>query len=179
MIKYVAFLRGINVSGQKIIKMDALKEMLTLPGFKNVRTYIQSGNVLFQTNEADPNILIQKIEKKLLKDLGYSVSVVIRTLDEINEVISNNPFTNLAEDDNRKISVTFLSALPEQEKANNLPKKTEENDELHIRNKEIYLLYVSYGESKLSNSFFEKKLALTATTRNWATINKIAALLQQ
>ena len=175
-MRYIAFLRGINVSGYKIIKMEALNQYFVLLGYANVVTYIQSGNVLFDTSETDTEKLRTQIEEHLQNQLGYLVSVILRTIPEIKEVIRLNPFINLPEDDTRKLSVVFLSGLPTQEKIMLLPSKSGEQDELCMIGKEVYILYQAYNNSKLSNAFFEKKLSQIATTRNWATINKIIGL---
>lgn len=175
MNRYIAFLRGINVSGQKLIKMDELKRYFQLPGFENVVAYIQSGNVLFSTNETDVPLLNKLIEDTLQSKLGYKVSIIIRILKDIEGIIANNPFKELMNNDNRKLSVTFLSDFPKDEKITELPIKSG-NDELCLIKKEVYILYESYGNSKLSNTFIEKKLGVSATTRNWATLNKIVSM---
>src|SRR5476649_968641 len=116
MKRYVAFLRGINVAGQKLIKMELLREIISMPGFKNVVTYIQSGNVAFDAKETDTDLLREKIEKKLLKDLGYEIPVVVRSVDELRVVIANNPFDKIGENNKTTIYVNFLGTVPAKEK---------------------------------------------------------------
>lgn len=174
MIRYVAFLRGINVSGQKLIKMEALRQYFDLPGFQNVVTYIQSGNVLFDTKEADADKLLMKIEKQLAKQLGYEVPVVIRSLDEIKDVIKKNPFQKeMAE---RKLYVHFLSGAPDKALHSSLEPYKSAGEDYKIIGKEMYFLAPGMGNSKLTNTLIERKLAVTATARNWATVNKVLAL---
>jgi uncharacterized protein (DUF1697 family) len=165
-------LRGINVSGHKLIKMEALRQHFEAPGIKNIVTYIQSGNVLFDTLETEESLLREKVEKQLSAKLGYPVPAIVRSLDNIKSVIANNPFGE-ADDDGRKIYVTFLSAPPAPALHQLLDNYKGGAEELKIINREVYLLLSNYGNTKLTNSLVEKKLGVAATTRNWATINKI------
>src|SRR5690349_4856769 len=107
-MRYVAFLRGINVSGQKIIKMEELREHFKQPGFSNIATYIQSGNVLFDTKETDAETLRAKIEKNLAKKLGYSVTVIIRSQAELEEITKTCPFSDTELTGKAKIYITML-----------------------------------------------------------------------
>ena len=176
MKRYIAFLRGINVSGQKLIKMDALKQHFDMPGFKNITTYIQSGNVLFDTQETDDTLLREKVEKQLLEKLGYEVPVIVRSLNDIKNVIANNPYGEPKTGDTRKLYITFLSGIPPGSLHSALDAYKNEPEELKIINREVYLLLASYGTTKLTNALIEKKLGVAATTRNWATVNKILEL---
>ncbi|MCD6010554.1 MAG: hypothetical protein K0Q79_416 [Flavipsychrobacter sp.] len=174
MIRYVAFLRGINVSGQKLIKMEALRQYFELPGFKNIVTYIQSGNVLFDSKETDADKLVVKIEKQLAKQLGYEVPVVIRSLDEIKDVIRKNPFQKEMEE--RKLYVHFLSGAPDKALHSSLEAYKSAGEDYKIIGKEMYFLAPGMGNSKLTNTLIERKLGVTTTARNWATINKVLTL---
>ena len=176
MKRYAAFLRGINVSGQKLIKMELLKEMMAMPGVKNVVTYIQSGNIAFDAKEADNEQLALKIEKKLHKDLGYHVPVVVRSIEELNEVIAANPFNKQEDGDKRKLYVNFLDKAPEQGAHTLLLPYATADEELAIVNKELYLLLPGAGNTKLNLSLIEKKLGVTATARNWNTVNKMITM---
>jgi uncharacterized protein (DUF1697 family) len=176
MKRYVAFLRGINVSGHNIIKMEQLREMLLLPGFKNLITYIQSGNVAFDAKETDTDVLRKKIGKKLLKDLGYEVTTIVRSVEELQSVIANNPFATVQEADKRKLYITFLEAIPDSERMKLLNIALAAGEEFRLVGRELYILTPAYGETKFSNNFIEKKLGLRATTRNSATVNKMTQL---
>ena len=175
MPKYIAFLRAINVGG-RVVKMDALKQHFAMPGFKNIATYIQSGNVVFDHTNTDTEILTKKIEQKLHKELGYEVKTLLRTPADIESVIKNNPFSNHAED--MALHVTFLSAIPDPELLTQLISMQIESEKFNCIDNILYVLVKKgkYGESKFSNNFIEKKLKLSATTRNWATVNKMLAL---
>ncbi|KPV55837.1 hypothetical protein QJ48_31120 [Paenibacillus sp. A3] len=174
---YVAMLRGINVSGQKIIKMDRLKSIFESMQLQEVSTYIQSGNVIFQTTETDKIVLRGRIESTLKESLGYDIPVVIRSNDELDEVVRRNPFavTELLEDE--KVYVTFLASQPTAEAVEHFESYNNDVDDFRVLNREVYILSrKGYGKSLFSNNFVEKKLKVAATTRNWETVNKLADL---
>jgi len=174
---YLAMLRGINVSGHKPVKMDKLRASFEKLGFRNVSTYVQSGNVIFDTERGSEAQLQAKIEKQISVDFDISVPVVLRAANELGEIIKRNPFTEDARLDHSKLHVTFLS-LPGPAKARELilPLAVP-GEQLHANGREIYLYCPhGYGISKLSNTAIEKKLAVRATTRNWKTVNALFAL---
>lgn len=173
---YISMLRGINVSGQKKIIMEGLKKLYESLGFKKVQTYIQSGNVIFQSTEADSSSVIQKIEKKITKVYGFEVSVLIRTPKELCQVIARIPFTK---QEAEKSYVTFLSDVPVEVPTDEINKAKNSSEKFKIIGKEIYFYCpTGYGKTKLSNNFFEKKLKLSATTRNWNTVNKLLEIAE-
>jgi uncharacterized protein (DUF1697 family) len=174
MPSYVAFLRGINVSGQKIIKMTELCRMFQDMGFKKVKTYIQTGNVIFDTASANTKTLTSKIEKDLQKQLGYKVTVVLRTIPEIETILTNNPFKKLKLKDNERIYITLLSGVPTSAAIAELGSVQSDVDTLMVQKSEVYILCRGgYGESVFSNNLVEKKLNLSATTRNLNTMVKV------
>lgn len=174
MITYISMLRGINVSGQKKIKMEELKKLYESLGFKNVQTYIQSGNVIFDFSDTNISKLINKIEQKIKKSFNFDVPVLIRTKNDLQKLIANNPFTKK---DSSKLYVTFLSDTPIKSPLDEITKIKDKSEEFIISGKEIYLFYPNgYGRSKLTNNYFERKLKLSATTRNWKTVNKLLEL---
>ncbi|RKN82149.1 DUF1697 domain-containing protein [Paenibacillus ginsengarvi] len=174
---YIALLRGINVSGQKLIKMDRLKEMFETMPVRNVRTYIQSGNVVFTAEETDTERLRLLIESKLREALGYGVDVVVRTKEELERAIAGNPFGGEEAAGEAKLYVSFLSGEPEPAAAERLASLRSEVDEYRLIGCEAYILCRErYGQSLFSNNFLEKKLGVLATTRNWRTVNKLAAM---
>ncbi len=171
---YISMLRGINVSGQKMIKMDALKMMYDGLGFKNSRTFIQSGNVVFESSNVKPSALEEKIQKEIAKTFGFEVPVIIRLKDEMQIAIKKNPFLKKDID---HLYVTFLSAEPSSIPLDELNKVGTEKEEFIISGKEIYLFYPNgYGRTKLTNAVFERKLRVTATTRNWKTVNSLVEI---
>ena len=176
MKRYVAFLRGINVNGQKMIRMDALKDILRLPGFTNLVTYIQSGNVAFDATESDTAILRRTIESRLADSLGYPVPVIVRSVDELKQVIAANPFPPADNNSKLTIYVTFLADEPSADGIAAIMPFAGTGEQLIFKHKEAYMLAESYGNSKLNIALFERKLATTATARNWNTINKMVTL---
>ena len=178
MNKYISILRGINVSGQKKIKMSDLKSLYELLDFQNVVTYIQSGNVIFDASVENTDELKITIEKAIEEKYKFHVPVEIRTNHEIENIINNCPFgsVNLAEDGS-KVLVTFLSSEPQEEMALDIQKYVVVPEKLVVRGKEVYLYCPNgYGKSKLSNTFLEKKLNVVATTRNWKSVYKLHEL---
>lgn len=174
----LAMLRGINVSGQKKVPMAELKQLFEDMKFKNTRTYIQSGNVVFESKETDEAVLSKKIGKKILEKFGFEVPVVIRTAEEIATVLKKNPFLKekgVAED---RLYVSFLAEIPAKELLEKIKVPDGTSDRFIISGKEVYLYCPGgYGETKLSNNFFESKLKVKATTRNWRTTNELIKLM--
>lgn len=168
---YISMLRGINVSGQKKVSMEELRKLYESLRLKSVRTYIQSGNVVFQHPDTDTAKLASKIEEKIKQYFDFDVSVLIRTKNEFQAVIENNPFRNK---DPGKIHVTFMSDGPTGIQVDDINKVKERSEGFSIYGKQIYLFCPNgYGKSKLSNTFFERKLKVTATTRNWKTVSAL------
>ena len=175
---FISILRGINVSGQKKILMYELKSLYESLKFKDVITYIQSGNVIFKSSAQLSDLaMAAKIEKAIYKKYGFEVPVIIRSQDEIQKIISTNSFLKEKDIDEKKLHVIFLSDIPAKENIESIKSENYLPDQFIISGKEIYLhIPASYGETKLSNNFFEKKLKVTATTRNWNTVNKLLEL---
>ena len=154
MQKFIALLRGINVSGKNLIKMETLRSVLQSEGFQHVKTYIQSGNILFDTNDFAEKKQAKKIQEIIKKEFGFEVPVLVLNIKFLNLLVENNPFKN---DDSKNKSfwhLTLLDATP-------------------------YIdLYCpsGYGQTKLTNNFWESKLKLPATTRNWKTLEKLIDL---
>ncbi len=174
---FLSILRGINVSGQKKIQMMDLKILYEELNFKQVTTYIQSGNVIFKNENA--NDLSKRIEQKIFEKYNFNVPVVIRTSDEIQNIIVENPFLREKDIDSSKLYFIFLAEKPAQEDIDKIKKKDYAPDTFYISGKEIYL-YCANGYSKtiLNNNFFENKLKVIATTRNWRTTNELASIIK-
>ncbi len=157
--------------------MEALRECYESLGFRKVRTYIQSGNVIFEHRNTDTSDLARKIEKEVKDDFGLDVCIIIRTKKEMSRVIENNPFVGL---DGSKVHVTFLSAEPASIPTREIDAAKDRAENFSISGNEVYLFCPNgYGKTKLSNSFFEKQLETFATTRNWATVNHMYALANE
>ena len=171
---YIALLRGINVSGQKIIKMDELRESLKQLDFAKTQTYIQSGNIIFSCKKTDHLILETKISKLILENWDFEVPVIIRELEELIKIKNGNPFLKDEGIDTSKLHVTFLSNTPKKESINGLSNFKNPSEQFKIIEKEMYFYFPNgVGKSKLTNKLFERKLSVICTSRNWRTVNKL------
>jgi uncharacterized protein (DUF1697 family) len=171
MAKYVAFLRAINVGGHAVIKMADLKQMFESAGLENVQTYIQSGNVIFESDEGDAGALEKRIESQLEKAAGSRIRLFVRTRRELQSIVNKSPF---AAADGETVHVAFLSKRPDQKSRQALLSLKSEADDFAIREREVYNLRHDRENSIFSNNFVEKVLGLPATTRNLTTLRKIA-----
>lgn len=178
MTTYISILRGINVSGQKKILMADLKALYEKIGFNNVQTYIQSGNVVFDyTGDKSILAIAEMIEHSIDKKYNFQVPVLVKQADDLISTIKNNPFTEEVAVDPSRVAVTFLENQPTAENLKKLEGVEYPPDRFIIDGENIYIhCPKSYGNSKLSNNFFEKKLKVRATTRNWKTINKLVEM---
>lgn len=177
MEKYISILRGINVGGQRKVPMSQLKSLYEDLGFKKVLTYIQSGNVIFRSDKNSGHSLEQIIEKKISETLNLDVPVIIRQLPEIGNILTNNPFIKIKGIDIGKLHTTFLNEIPGREVLLNIKKYDYSPDKFFIKDKDVFLYCPGgYGKTRLSNNFFEYKLQVKATTRNWKTVNKLFEL---
>lgn len=171
---YIALLRGINVGGHKIIKMDQLRKAFGDLGFEDVATYVQSGNVVFKAPAKISGDLAKKIEEMLLRRFSMEVPVIVRGSEEIGEVATNNPFLKESGIDAGKLHVTFLSQAPQKTAVKGLDAIPAGADQFRCQGKEIYLYCPNgFAGTKLSINAFEKVLGVGATTRNWNTVNKL------
>jgi uncharacterized protein (DUF1697 family) len=175
---FIALLRGINVSGQNMIKMEALKGLFEVLGLRGARTYLQSGNVVFDCPGGESAELKAKITAGIAERLGFRVPVIVRAADELSAVLAGNPFINDRKLDPAGLYVTFLQGVPQVDLASGLAAPAgDPADEFILRNREVYLSCPNgYGRTKLNNTFFEKKLKTTATTRNWKTVTALCEM---
>lgn len=173
MTRYIALLRGINVGGKKKILMKDLKEIFRELGFNNIQTYVQSGNVIFDSQKDISTAKLENnIKNAIKKAYDFEVTVIIRTPPRLKKIISKNPFEPGAGD----IKQNYLVFLNEHPKAEDISELENLNsaDEFKIDEDHIYVKYASkYSDSKLNNNFFENKLGVSASTRNWQTVLKL------
>jgi uncharacterized protein (DUF1697 family) len=166
---YIALLRGINVSGQKKIKMAELRNLLTEAGLTQVQTYLQSGNVVFQSESSEK--ASEKIERCIMEHYGYQVKVLLTTPDALGQIVAENPFS---EQDTKLLYVTFLAEDPAPELLEKLQAVDYSPETFVFKDNIIYTFAANgYGRAKLNNNFLEKKLKVAATTRNWKTVNAL------
>ncbi len=180
MTVYIALLRGINVGGKNIIKMADLKQVFESIGLCEVKTYIQSGNVLFKSDETE-DILCNKIENEIEAVLGISTKVILRKSTELEQIILNCPFSNdeITEAETlSKVECLYVALLkhdPLKEKIECIDVYRSESDKYQVIGREVYLLFHhSIRNSKLANNLH--KLNVPTTVRNWKTLSKLSAL---
>ena len=177
MSRRIAILRGINVGGKRKILMADLRGLFEKMKFSNISTYIQSGNVFFNVKSEPNNLeLSQKIEEAIKKEFGLEVPVIVRTPKEIEVAINQNPFYQ-SNSDITSLHLTFLQEKPTEENRQTTAAYNYEPDQFLIEGKEVFIYCAGkYHRSKLTNNFFEKKLKVRATTRNWKTVLKLLEL---
>jgi len=175
MITYIAFLRAINVGGQKLIKMEVLRRIFESLGLKNVRTYIQSGNIVFASTSTNSTALTRKIEQKLKEVTGHEVTVILRKFSEIEVLVKQNPFRKIKPGSDGVLFVVFLSAMPTTKPKLPLVSKPENLEVLTIKDGAAFVVSrrKKNGLFGYPNNFVEKQLGVSGTTRNWSTVNKI------
>ena len=177
---YIAMLRGINIGPHKRIKMERLRESFEELGFDQVKTYIQSGNVVFKVAKTTPTELCRKIEERLLKDFGFSVSVILRTREQVGKVIRGNPLLKEKGIDPAKLHVAFLSDAPKAVSLVKLETITLAPDRACCLGKELYLYFPNgVSGSSLWKHPLDRVLMVTATMRNWNTVNQLHAIAQE
>lgn len=170
----IAFLRGINVSGHNKIKMSDLKNALENSGFIDVTTYIQSGNLVLKST-IDPSHVAEKVEAVIEEEFGFEVPVLISTAEEVESILKKNPFFKETETKNLYFALPF--SKPDKDLMANLDPEAYPNEEFHISENCIYLnCKLGAGKAKLNNNLIERKLKLTATTRNRRTLQKLVEL---
>lgn len=171
---YIALLRGINVGGHGKVPMEKLRALCEGLGCEQVKTFIQSGNVVFKAAKCDPGTLSAKIEKKIVAELGFAVTVVTRTADELGKVIEANPFVTESRAEPAKVHVAFLSEAPTAEAVKALKIKTCDSEQARCSGREVYLYYRDgMGRAKMTGAVIERVLGVKATARNWNTVTKL------
>jgi uncharacterized protein (DUF1697 family) len=174
---YVALLRGINVGGKNMLPMKDLVGLCTDAGCGEVKSYIQSGNLVFRAKSALAPRLPDLIEKAISDQFGIRVPVVVRSADELRRVAKGNPFLRAGADAGI-LHVAFLSDLPKPASVAALDPNRSPPDQFTVRGREIYLQCPNgIGRTKLTNQYFDSKLGLTSTVRNWNTVLKLLELV--
>lgn len=178
---YVAFLRGVNVGGKKPIRMKQLAEVLTAAGFRNVRTFIASGNVIFETSAKDPARLGRKMEKHLLKAFGCETTVIIRNVDDLRAIVKRNPFKKPTPSANEMLFVTFLASPAPVKPKLPLRSKTENMEVIALTDGAAFIVArrKKTGWFGFPHTFAEKEFKVPTTTRNWTTVVKIVAAAEK
>ena len=172
---YIAFLRGINVGGHKLIRMAELVRIFSAAGCKNVRTFQQAGNVIFESRSASPKNLTRKIEAALEKDLGYHVPVVLRSLDELQRMVKRDRFKKFAEEKEVMLCVVFLAESPQSKPRLPIISTTENVEIFEIADGAAFAVTrrKKNGWFGYPHAVVEKHLAVVGTTRQWKSFQKI------
>lgn len=174
MTTYISILRGINVGGKNKIKMDALKKSYETIGFQYIRTYIQSGNVIFEFNDTLISTLEELISSQIKKDFGFDIPIIVLTKNKLQKIIELNPFSKQVGLDDSFMHVTFFATPIKTNDTEGFEAKKQIDEQFKITEDAIYLVCPNgYSNTKLSNNFIEKRLKTTATTRNWKTTNEL------
>ncbi|MGA2590042.1 MAG: DUF1697 domain-containing protein [Bryobacteraceae bacterium] len=174
---HVALLRGINVGGKNKLPMKDLVEMFGAAGCSGVQAFIQSGNVIFRPPSGAAARLPELITAQIAKRFGYRIPVQLRTLEQMGDVIRNNPFlqAGVAE---TELQVLFLADMPAPRGVQSLDPGRSSPDTFIVRGQEVYLrLPNGMGRTKLTNQYFDSKLGTTSTARNWRTVTKLFELM--
>lgn len=178
-MKFVALLRGINVSGQKLIKMADLKMCFEQAGFQQVQTYIQSGNIIFLHPDSHQSELEIQIESLLFKSYGFKITTIVKQLHDLEKAIDENPFLKDVSKDQTCIYFAFFKGILEVENIIKLQQKLLLPEEYVITKNTIHF-YVpkGYGKSKMNNNYFESVLKTKSTSRNLKTVMRLIDLLK-
>jgi len=180
MTTHLALLRGINVSGHNMIKMEALKTTLEAIGFENVQTYIQSGNVFVDTEEENPAKVGFLIKQEIFKVFGHEVPIVVIGKADLEACLKNNPFLKEKDIDIKKLYVAFVSIALRSDSINDLKISQFKPDEASIDENRIFIKYaVGAGKTRFDQKYIEKKLNLIATIRNWNTVTQLLKMYEE
>jgi uncharacterized protein (DUF1697 family) len=172
---YISLLRGINVLGHKRVEMTRLREMFEGMGFEQVRTYIQSGNVVYKAGRSTTLALSRKIEKRMMAEFGFSALVLTRTAEELGRAIAGNPFVKEGKSAPSNVFIGFMAETPDGDAIKRLRARAAKAERMHCCDKEIYVYYVDgMGKARLlTHTVVERVLAVSVTMRNWNTVSQL------
>lgn len=177
---YIALLREINVGPHKRMKMEKLRASCEALGFKNVQTYIQSGNVVCQAGKLSSEAAAKKIETRIVKDFGFSADVIARTGDEMKQIVSGNPLLKEPGGDTSKLHVVFLSDVPGAESIKKLEAIVKPPDKVRHKGKEIYFYFPNgVSGSSIWKHNLDRVLGISGTMRNWKTVNTLYEMAEE
>ena len=175
----ITLLRGVNVGGHNMIKMEALRTLYESLKLRDPRTYVQSGNVVCRTEERDMVLLSKRIENGIEGTFGFRPTVVVRTASELKDVIARNPFSARSGIDPGKLLVTFLTRDPGAERRKQILQIKTDPEELHLSGREFYMYFPNgMGRPKVSWVAIEKALQVSGTGRNWNTVTKLLEIAE-
>jgi uncharacterized protein (DUF1697 family) len=180
MHKHLALLRGINVSGHNLIKMDVLKSTLENIGFQKVQTYIQSGNVFLESDQESTAKIAFIIKQEIYKVFGFDVPILVISKADLEACFTNCNFLKEKEVDTKKLYVAFVSMELKADTINDLKTSQFKPDEVQIDTTRLFIKYhIGAGKTRLDQKYIEKKLNLTATIRNWNTVTQLLKIYEE
>ena len=176
----ISMLRAVNVGGHNKIKMGALRALYESLKLRDAQTYVQSGNVIFRTDEMDIARLARRIEDGIQRKFGFRPEVILRTAAEMREVIARNPFAKRRGIEPGKLLVSFLTSVPGEEARERVRQMKCDPEELRVEGRELYIYFPNgMGRSKLSGAALEKTLKTPATGRNWNSVTKMMEMAEK
>ena len=176
-MKHLALLRGINVSGHNMIKMEALKICFEQICYSQIETYAQSGNVFFHTDDENTSKISFDIKQQIFKEFGFDVPVIVISKSDLESCLKNNPYSKNQNVDTKKLYVAFLSKNLLSTAINDLKTSQFKPDDATVYENKIFIKYdIGVGKTRLDQKYIEKKLNLIATIRSWNTVNKLLEL---
>jgi uncharacterized protein (DUF1697 family) len=179
MARHIALLRGINLGPNRRVAMADLRALCEKLGYEDVRTYVQSGNVVL-TSKGSPRTVERELERAIAAELGVETDVVVRTRDELDDVVAHNPFPQAAAEDPKRLQVSFLSGKADAAFVRELARQDFGSEEFTVTGREIYAWHPDgMQRSKLARALGDKRLGVTATARNWNTVTKLLAMADE
>ena len=176
----VSLLRGVNVGGHNMIKMEALRALYQSLGFRDIETYVQSGNIVFRTEARGLASLPKRIADAIERSAGFRPGVMVRTTSELRDVIARNPFAKRRGIEPGKLVVTFLASDPSPEARDKVLKIKADSEELRLDGRELYVYYPNgMGRSKVSPGVIERALKISGTARNWNSVTKLLEIAER
>lgn len=175
----ILLLRGVNVVGKNKVKMEELRGLCGSMGLLAVQTYIQSGNAVFRTKARDSIALAERIEKKIEEHCGFRPHAMVRTVDELRDVVRRNPFAKRADLDPSRFLVYFLKSAPTRQACEQVCALRTATEELRVSGNELYIYYLNgVGKSQLPMGKMERALGTPGTGRNWNTVTKLLEMAE-
>jgi uncharacterized protein (DUF1697 family) len=175
----ISMLRAVNLASHNRISMESLRTLYASLGFEEVRTYIQSGNIVFRAAERNLSAVAKRIEDAIEKNLGFRSAVILRSSSDLRKVIAANPFANRPEVEPNRLLVLFLAADPERKDLRRIA-ELEGPEELHAAGREVYIYFPNgMARPKISPALVEKALNTPATGRNWNTVKKLVEIAEE
>lgn len=176
----ISLLRAVNVAGHNKVKMDALRELYQSLGLRGAQSYVQSGNLVFRTDAKDLARLQKRIEDAIEASFGFRAGVMLRSSDELKDVVRRNPFAKRSGIEPNRLVVSFLTAEPGPESKQKIAQIKVGPEELHLDGRELYIYYAGgMGTSKLTPAVIERTLKVSGTGRNWNTVTKLLEMAEK